>query len=87
MTVSRFARRRSTISPPGRQRFDLVLFLGVFYHLRYPLLGLDLVAEHTRRLLPFQTLTMPGNEVSTHPTTRISTRARRWPRRGGRCRR
>jgi tRNA (mo5U34)-methyltransferase len=26
-----------------KQTFDLVLFLGVFYHLRYPLLGLDLV--------------------------------------------
>src|SRR4029079_2535143 len=25
------------------ERFDLVLFLGVLYHLRYPLLGLDLV--------------------------------------------
>jgi tRNA (mo5U34)-methyltransferase len=46
----------------GRQ-FDLVLFLGVFYHLRYPLLGLDLVARCTRRLMVFQTLTLPGMEV------------------------
>jgi tRNA (mo5U34)-methyltransferase len=43
--------------------FDLVLFMGVFYHLRYPLLGLDLVAERVRRLLVFQTLTMPGEDV------------------------
>lgn len=43
------------------ERFDLVLFLGVFYHLRYPLLGLDLVAEKVRRLMIFQTLTMPGD--------------------------
>ena len=43
--------------------FDLVWFMGVFYHLRYPLLALDLVAQKTRRLLMFQTLTMPGNEV------------------------
>jgi tRNA (mo5U34)-methyltransferase len=49
------------------ERFDLVLFLGVFYHLRYPLLGLDLVAEHVRRLLVFQTLTMPGQEVADTP--------------------
>ena len=26
------------------ERFDVVLFMGVLYHLRYPLLGLDLVA-------------------------------------------
>jgi len=49
------------------ERFDLILFLGVFYHLRYPLLGLDLVAERTRRLLLFQTLTMPGEEVYATP--------------------
>lgn len=44
-------------------QFDLVLFMGLFYHLRYPMLGLDLVASHTGRLLVFQTLTMPGFEV------------------------
>ncbi len=42
------------------RQFDLVLFLGVFYHLRYPLLGLDIVARKSRDLLAFQTLTMPG---------------------------
>src|SRR5689334_20456106 len=26
------------------ERFDLVLFMGVFYHLRYPLLGLDIIS-------------------------------------------
>jgi tRNA (mo5U34)-methyltransferase len=44
-------------------RFDLVLFMGLFYHLRYPMLGLDLVASRTRRLLIFQTLTMAGLDV------------------------
>ena len=39
------------------ERFDLVLFLGVFYHLRHPLLALDLLHEHiTRDLLVFQSL-------------------------------
>jgi tRNA (mo5U34)-methyltransferase len=47
--------------------WDLVWFMGVFYHLRYPLLALDLLARRTRRLLMFQTLTMPGEEV--HPDT------------------
>jgi tRNA (mo5U34)-methyltransferase len=28
------------------ERFDLVLFMGVFYHLRYPLYALDLLREH-----------------------------------------
>src|SRR3954470_8542148 len=49
------------------ERFDLVLFLGVFYHLRYPLLGLDIVAERVKRLLLFQTLTMPGEDVVETP--------------------
>jgi tRNA (mo5U34)-methyltransferase len=43
--------------------FDLVLFMGVFYHLRYPLLGVDIVAQKVRRLMVFQTMTMPGEEV------------------------
>jgi tRNA (mo5U34)-methyltransferase len=46
------------------RRFDLVLFMGVFYHLRYPLLGLDLVARATERLAVFQTLTMPGQAIA-----------------------
>jgi tRNA (mo5U34)-methyltransferase len=46
-----------------REKFDLVWFMGVFYHLRYPLLALDLLAQRTRRLLMFQTLTMPGDSV------------------------
>ena len=44
--------------------FDLVLFMGVFYHLRYPLLGLDIVARLVRRLLVFQSLTVPGDRVA-----------------------
>jgi tRNA (mo5U34)-methyltransferase len=31
------------------ERFDVVLFLGVFYHLRYPLLALDLVRRHVAK--------------------------------------
>ena len=46
-----------------QEQFDLVWFMGVFYHLRYPMLALDLLAQKTRRLLMFQTLTMPGEEV------------------------
>lgn len=45
------------------EEFDLVLFMGVFYHLRYPLLALDIVASKVKRLLVFQTLSLPGTEV------------------------
>ena len=48
-----------------REVFDLVLFMGLFYHLRYPLLGLDIVSQKLGKLLLFQTLTMPGSDVYT----------------------
>lgn len=50
-----------------QESFDLVLFMGVFYHLRYPLLGLDIVAQKVRRLLVFQTVILPGEEVYPAP--------------------
>ena len=45
------------------ERFDVVFFIGVLYHLRYPMLGLDLVTEKVGRLMIFQTLTAPGMDV------------------------
>lgn len=42
------------------ERFDLILFLGVLYHLRYPQLALDLLSELTGGRIIVQTLTMPG---------------------------
>ena len=67
------------------EQFDLVWFMGVFYHLRYPLLALDLLAERTRRLLMFQTLTMPGDSVyqdtADHPITeRVPLLESGWPK-------
>jgi tRNA (mo5U34)-methyltransferase len=60
----------------SREQFDLVWFMGVFYHLRYPLLALDLLAARTRRLMMFQTLTMPGETVyPVKPDYRIQERA------------
>ncbi len=39
------------------ERFDVVFFIGVLYHLRHPLLALDLIHEHvTRDLLVFQSM-------------------------------
>jgi tRNA (mo5U34)-methyltransferase len=67
------------------EQFDLVLFMGVFYHLRYPLLGLDIVARRTRRTMVFQTLTTPGMEVYSdtwdHPIhERDALNEPGWPR-------
>jgi tRNA (mo5U34)-methyltransferase len=47
--------------------YDLVLFMGVFYHLRHPLLALDILASRVLRKMVFQTLTMPGEAVSDVP--------------------
>jgi len=47
-----------------REKFDLVLFMGVFYHLRHPLLALDLIHEHvTRDLMVFQSLERGSHEI------------------------
>jgi tRNA (mo5U34)-methyltransferase len=47
-----------------RDRFDIVLFLGVFYHLRHPLLALDLIHEHVARdLFIFQSMQRGSSEI------------------------
>jgi tRNA (mo5U34)-methyltransferase len=59
--------RRLSVYEVGqlRERFDLVLFMGVLYHLRHPLLALDLLHAHvTRDLLVFQSLTRGSAEVA-----------------------
>ena len=51
--------RQMTVYEVGRlnERFDLVLFMGVLYHLRHPLLALDLLHEHVvGDLLLFQSM-------------------------------
>lgn len=67
------------------QQYDLVWFMGVLYHLRHPLLALDIVKRRTRRLLMLQTLTMPGNGAIDPPADfPIDDRTRLldegWPR-------
>ena len=70
--------------------FDLVVFMGVFYHLRYPLLALDIMRRKARRYLLFQSLTLPGREVLSDTTdpagnlaglnNRTPLLAAAWPR-------
>jgi tRNA (mo5U34)-methyltransferase len=43
------------VSPEAIGEFDIVLFLGVLYHMRHPLLALERVASVTRELLVLET--------------------------------
>jgi tRNA (mo5U34)-methyltransferase len=46
------------------EKFDVVLFLGVLYHLRHPLLALDLIHDHVAcDLLVFQSMQRGAAEV------------------------
>ncbi|WP_431270365.1 methyltransferase domain-containing protein [Dankookia sp. P2] len=48
------------------ERFDIVLFMGVLYHLRHPLLALDLIHEHVADdLLVFQSMQRGAQAVVT----------------------
>ncbi len=49
-----------------KERFNIVLFMGVLYHLRHPLLALDLLYEHVADdLLVFQSMLRGEPEVAT----------------------
>jgi tRNA (mo5U34)-methyltransferase len=68
------------ISPERLGTFDLVLFLGVLYHLRHPLLAIEKVAAVTRGTLILETVVdlvglgrpamafYPGRELNADPT-------------------
>jgi tRNA (mo5U34)-methyltransferase len=68
------------------ERFDVVLFLGVFYHLRHPLLGLDLAASVCTDRLLFQSFGIDGpadcEEASRDPgyLGRDLLRQDAWPK-------
>ncbi len=66
------------------ERYDLVCFLGVLYHLRHPLLALDILRDLTVRQMVLQTLTMPGQNVTRPPDSitldeRLQLTRRGWP--------
>jgi tRNA (mo5U34)-methyltransferase len=68
------------LSPDRIGVFDVVLFLGVLYHLRHPLLALERVASVTRKLLIVETVVdmvgirrpalafYPDRELNNDPT-------------------
>jgi tRNA (mo5U34)-methyltransferase len=46
------------------ERFDFVVFMGVFYHLRHPLLALDLIHEHVAGdMMLFQTMQRGSTQI------------------------
>lgn len=49
------------------EQFDLIWFMGVFYHLRYPMLALDILSQKVKKMMVFQTLSMPGTEEMEVP--------------------
>ena len=58
--------RRMSVYEVARlgERFDLVIFMGVLYHLRHPLLALDLLRQHVvGDLLIFQSMLRGSAEV------------------------
>jgi tRNA (mo5U34)-methyltransferase len=58
--------RRMSVYDVGSlgERFDLVVFMGVLYHLRHPLLALDLIYENVAQdLLLFQSLQRGSDQV------------------------
>ncbi|WEX10407.1 TIGR04290 family methyltransferase [Chelativorans sp. AA-79] len=59
--------RQMSVYEVGRlkEKFDLVLFMGVLYHLRHPLLALDLIYEHVAGdQMLFQCLQRGSEEVA-----------------------
>lgn len=49
-----------------QEKFDLVLFMGVLYHLRHPLLALDLIHEHVaHRMTVVQSMLRGSDAIPT----------------------
>jgi tRNA (mo5U34)-methyltransferase len=57
--------RRMSVYDVGTlgEEFDLVLFMGVLYHLRHPLLALDLLHDVVRETLVFQSMLRGSADV------------------------
>ena len=57
------------------ERFDYVLFLGLFYHLKYPVLVLDRLAEMTKERIVFHSYSVEAEGVSGRDLERDLDRA------------
>ncbi|MEX2615503.1 MAG: TIGR04290 family methyltransferase [Alphaproteobacteria bacterium] len=63
----RFRRQQVYDLARTTEHFDVVVFMGVFYHLRYPLLALDIIAGLRPDMLIFQTLTADVGDIGADP--------------------
>jgi tRNA (mo5U34)-methyltransferase len=70
------------IAPETVGRFDVVLFLGVLYHMRHPLMALERVANVTRELLVVETVTRvglgAGPAMAFYPDDRLAGDETNW---------
>jgi tRNA (mo5U34)-methyltransferase len=70
------------LSPDAVGTFDMVLFLGVLYHMKHPMLALERVASVTRRLLVVETvidlLYLPGKALRFYPGAELDGDATNW---------
>jgi tRNA (mo5U34)-methyltransferase len=61
-------------------RFDTVIFMGVFYHLRHPLVALEAIRSVCTGSLIFQTITTPNgmkvNELDSQTTANVGLNSR-----------
>jgi tRNA (mo5U34)-methyltransferase len=67
------------LSPAKLGKFDVVLFLGVLYHLKHPLLALERVCAVTEGFAAVESFTLterflPGLQVERHPVLRFFER-------------
>jgi len=62
------------------ERFDTVIFMGVFYHLHHPLLALEAIRSVCTGSLIFQTITTPNrmklNELDSQTTANVGLNSR-----------
>jgi tRNA (mo5U34)-methyltransferase len=70
------------ISPETVGRFDVVMFLGVLYHMRHPLLALERVAEVARELVVVETLGdfgfLPAPAAAFYPGSFLDDQTNWW---------
>jgi tRNA (mo5U34)-methyltransferase len=70
------------LAPERVGTFDVVLFLGVLYHLRHPLLGLERAASVTRGRLIVEThidlLDIPGPAMRFYPGPELNGDSTNW---------
>ena len=70
------------LSPERVGTFDIVLFLGVLYHMKHPMLALERAASVTKRLLIVETvidlLYLPGKALAFYPGSELGHDDTNW---------